>query len=71
MRRRVRRLVWLERQSVWVNLQLVEPMLAAVRTGSPAKLRQEEIESLEIFACSSRLGANSQKAACPSTRNQS
>jgi len=58
MRRRVRRLVCLERQSVWVNLQLVEPMLAAVRTGSPPRLRQEKIESLKTFACSYRLGSN-------------
>jgi hypothetical protein len=61
MRRRVRRVVWLERQSVQVNLQLVEPMLAAVRTGSPAKLRQEKIVSLKKFACVYRLGLNSQK----------
>jgi hypothetical protein len=48
---------------VWVNLQLVEPMLAAARTGSPAKLRQEKIVSLKNFACRYRLGANSKDEA--------
>jgi hypothetical protein len=36
-------------------------MLAAVRTGSPAKLRQKKIVSLKKFACVYRLGLNSQK----------
>jgi hypothetical protein len=49
-----------------VNLQLVEPMLAAVRTGSPAKLRKEEIRPLKKFACGYRLGLNSQKVGCRS-----
>jgi hypothetical protein len=61
MCRRAWRLVWLERQSVQVNLPLLEPILAAVRTEAPPRLRQEEIVSSKTFACGYRLGLTSQK----------
>jgi hypothetical protein len=47
---------------VWLELRLVEPMPAAVRTRSQGGLRQEKIE-LKNFACNFRLDANSGKAA--------
>jgi hypothetical protein len=57
--RRARRV----RQLVWLELRLVEPMRAAVRTEGSIKLRQEKIVSLETFACGYRLGANSKDEA--------
>jgi hypothetical protein len=46
---------------VWLDLQPVELMSAAVRPEGSIKLRQEKIVSLEIFACGYRLGVNSPK----------
>jgi hypothetical protein len=55
--------VGLVRRWAWLKVQLIELMLAAVRTGLKIRLRQEKIASLKSFACSYRLGANSGKAA--------
>ena len=45
---------------VWPELRWVEPLLTAVRTGSPLKLRQEKIVPLKNFACGHRVDVNSE-----------
>jgi len=51
------------RQLVWLELRLVEPMRAAVRTEGLIKLHQQKIVWLKNFACRYRLGANSKEEA--------
>jgi hypothetical protein len=46
---------------VWLELQSVELVLAAIRTGSPTGLRQQNVLLLKMFACGYRLGADSRK----------
>jgi len=63
--RRAPRLVWRQPLVAWLELQLVELMPTADRTGLKIRLRQEKIAPkiapLKSFACSYRLGANSEK----------
>ena len=47
-------------RAVWLKGKLVELMPAAVRTEAKIRLHQAEIARLKNFACSYRLGANSQ-----------
>jgi hypothetical protein len=47
--------VWPKVRTIEQWVQLVELMLAVIRTEAPTKLRQEKIESSKTFACGYRL----------------
>jgi hypothetical protein len=49
-----RRVVWVKVRMVEQRVQLVELMLAVIRTEAPTRLRQEKIESSKTFACGYR-----------------